>query len=93
MLTYESRTSRTITRAEALQDELAATRARGYSTDNEEFMDGMAAIAVPIRDNEGRLLTTLSLHAPVQRLDLAALITKLQPLLKAAGKLESLAQN
>ena len=43
--------------------ELSDIRSRGYSTDNEEFMDGMTAIAVPIRDSEGKAVAALSVHA------------------------------
>lgn len=84
-------TDRSITDPTALRDELIATRNRGYSTDNEEFMDGMAAIAVPIKDNENRLLTTLSIHAPIQRNDIEGLMMQLGPLQDAARKLAQLA--
>ena len=43
----------------------------GHSQDDEEFMEGMIALAVPIRDGHGRLLSTLSFHAPTQRLSLS----------------------
>ncbi|MEO1689818.1 MAG: IclR family transcriptional regulator C-terminal domain-containing protein, partial [Pseudomonadota bacterium] len=43
-----------------LRAELEATRQRGYSTDNEEFMPGMTALAVPVWDAQGKLLATLS---------------------------------
>ena len=79
-----------ITDSDALTHELAETRARGYSTDNQEFFEGMAALAVPIRDDEARLLTTLSIHAPIQRLDLAAMIGFLPELKEAARNLEAL---
>ncbi len=90
---FTIRTDHTIMDAKALQKELTLTRARGYATDDEEFMDGMAAIAVAICDSEGRLLTTLSIHAPVQRLDLKGLIKNLDLVKDAAKKLEALAQN
>lgn len=79
-----------ITDDDVLTQELAETRARGYSTDNQEFFEGMAAIAVPIRDDRARLLTTLSIHAPIQRLDLTALIDFLPDLKEAARKLEEI---
>jgi DNA-binding IclR family transcriptional regulator len=79
-----------ITDTEALTQELAETRARGFSTDNQEFLEGMAAIAVAIRDDRGRLLTTLSIHAPIQRLDLGALIEFLPELRDAARRLEEI---
>ena len=89
-LALESHTPRTITGQDRLLEELAATRERGYSTDDEEFMTGMAAIAVPIRDSEGRLLTTLSIHAPVQRHDIASLVENLPQIRAAADKMELL---
>ncbi|MDG1377309.1 MAG: IclR family transcriptional regulator [Yoonia sp.] len=75
----------TLTDTQALMAEIAATRARGYSTDNQEFMEGMAAIAIPICDDQMRLLTTLSIHAPIQRHDLDEL-TQWVDVLKASGK-------
>ena len=92
-LELEPRTARSITDKDKLREELALTRSRGYSTDDEEFMDGMAAIAAPIKDSEGRLLTTLSIHAPVQRYDLGSLIKMLPQLQKAAARIESLNKN
>lgn len=86
-----ARTEHTLTVPSELRAELTETRARGYAKDNEEFMEGMAAIAVPIKDSSGRLLTTLSIHAPLQRTDLSALVEMLPQLLDAASKLERLA--
>lgn len=90
MLPREKRTTHTMVDVQRLSNEMAAIRERGYSTDNQEFMDGMAAIAVPVRDDQDRLLTTLSLHAPIQRMDLDALSTKVNVLQAAAGRLEDL---
>lgn len=87
----EPQTDQTITDPSALQEELEITRARGYATDNEEFMTGMTAIAVPILDNRGRLLSTLSIHAPEQRSDLPDLVEYLGPLRTAAAELGAIA--
>lgn len=89
-LQLEKRTPQTLTDIERLFDELGAIRTRGYSTDNEEFMEGMCAVAVPIKDSEGRLLTTLSVHAPDQRRSLTSLLDTLEPLNTAANKLAEL---
>lgn len=83
-------TEKTLTGPEALRKELARTRERGYSIDDEEFMDGMVAVAVPIRDDQGRLLTTLSLHAPDQRADIPKLEGYLDRLRDAVRQLEAL---
>lgn len=66
----EPMTERTITKPAALTDALDQIREQGYSTDNEEFMDAMVACAVPILDGRGRLVSTLSIHAPTQRMSL-----------------------
>lgn len=86
----ERQTERTITDPRLLQQELELTRERGYSTDNQEFMLGMTAIAVPILDDRGRLLSTLSIHAPEQRSHLPDLVEYLGPLLEAAAELAAI---
>ena len=86
-----AQTENTITDPDQLKAELDATRRRGYSTDNGEFMEGMTAIAAPICDDQGRLLTTLSLHAPEQRSTLADLERGLDRLKQAVRQLEALA--
>lgn len=91
-LKLEPSTKKSITDVDTLLDELALTRSRGFSTDNEEFMDGMVAVAVPIRDTEGRLLTTLSIHAPRQRYDLETLIRMVPQVQEAAERLETLSR-
>ncbi|MDO6485681.1 IclR family transcriptional regulator [Shimia thalassica] len=89
----ERKTEKTITSPELLREELRETRKRGYSTDNEEFMTGMAALAVPILDQQSRLMATLSVHAPVQRQTLDRILGFLEPLQIAAGKLSQLYGN
>ena len=88
--TLERQTDRTITDPKKLVAELDQTRKRGYATDDEEFMAGMTAIAVPIIDNRGRLLSTLSIHAPEQRSHLPALVQYLGPLQDAAAELAAI---
>ncbi len=92
----ERHTGRTLTKAAALRAELAIVRERGYATDDEEFMDGMVAIAVPVHgtgqdgaSGTARLVSTLSFHAPTQRMDLRAAVGWLDTLRKAASGLEA----
>ncbi|RVP37023.1 IclR family transcriptional regulator C-terminal domain-containing protein, partial [Sinorhizobium meliloti] len=42
----------------------------GYSTDREEFMMGLIAIAVPVFDRNGRVVASLACHAPKARMTL-----------------------
>ena len=67
--------------------EIEQVRNNDFSTDNEEFMEGMVAIAVPIRDDLGRLMSTLSVHAPTQRISLEELRGHLERLRRAADDL------
>jgi len=89
-LKLEKHTDHTITDQTKLRDELAATRQRGYATDDEEFMKGMSAIAVPIRDSQSRLLSTLSIHAPEQRHTTASLVERRASIEAAARQIEAL---
>ena len=86
----EGLTEKTIITSDALRAELAETRKRGYSQDDEEFMLGMTAVAVPVIDSTERLIATLSVHAPGQRHSIADLIQFLPNLKDAAGKLSDL---
>ncbi|MGH1480362.1 MAG: IclR family transcriptional regulator [Geminicoccales bacterium] len=66
----ERQASNTITDVANLERHLDQIRQDGYSIDNEEFIDGMVALAVPIKDASGRFCATLSFHAPSQRVDI-----------------------
>lgn len=87
---FEARTAKTLTDPASLSEELTKTRERGYAQDNEEFMDGMIAIAVPIHDDQNRLLSTVSFHAPTQRLTLEKSYAHVDTLKKAAGEIAKL---
>ena len=81
----EKHTPSTITSPAMLRDEISMIRERGYSTDSEEFVSGMIAVAVPVTDRAGRLCATLSFHAPLQRLSLKSGLRHL-PALKLAAQ-------
>jgi DNA-binding IclR family transcriptional regulator len=55
-----SRTPKTITTIEALQDRLAVVRERGYATDEEESFLGLSCIAAPVRDATGATVGAVS---------------------------------
>lgn len=91
--TLEQRTESTLTDPDAIRAEMSAIRERGYSTDNEEFMEGMVALAVPIYDRQEetpRLVSTLSFHAPTLRMSIDATLDWLDVLRASATDLESL---
>jgi DNA-binding IclR family transcriptional regulator len=62
------RTARTITDPTALREELAAIRAQGYATDDEEYELGMRGIAAAIRDDTGESVAAVGVAGPTQRL-------------------------
>jgi DNA-binding IclR family transcriptional regulator len=73
-LNLEKLTDKTFTNIEDLLFELDKVSKQGYSIDDEEFMDGMRAIAVPVNDNNGRFVAALAFHGPSQRLSIEYLV-------------------
>lgn len=86
----EARTEKSISAPDGLIQETQKVREQGFATDNGEFMDGMVAVAVPITDAYGRLMSTLSFHAPDQRLPMEAAIQHVEQLKEAAQQLSQL---
>jgi len=84
-LTLTRTTPRTITSAKALRAECERIAAAGYSCDREEFITGLIAVAVPVRDREGAVRAAIAMHAPVARMTLKAAEARL-PALRAAAK-------
>lgn len=83
-------TPQTITSLEAMQEELAAIRRRGYAFDNEEHETGVRCVAAPICNWRGEPVGAISVSAPVSRLtdDKAARV--LPKLLEAAQEISAL---
>lgn len=83
-LPLTAETAQSHTEAKTLLDELAVTAKRGYALDNEELMDGMVALAVPVTDSQGRYLAAIAFHGPTQRLSIEGMLDFL-PVMKAAA--------
>ena len=73
-------TDHTLADESALEAEFSKIRSEGYSFNNEEFVEGLSAIAVAIKDDSGRAVAALSVHALHMRM----------PLEKALGYLPSM---
>ncbi|MEM8792189.1 MAG: IclR family transcriptional regulator [Pseudomonadota bacterium] len=67
-LSLSRQTGSTITEPERLIAEIDTIRARGFSTDSQEFMDEMNAVAVPVVSQGGRFVGALAAHGPMSRL-------------------------
>ena len=78
-------TDRTITDSEQLSAELKRIEKEGIGVDNEEFMAGMAAVAVPVFTPANTICFTVAAHAPAVRKPLAALRQYIPALRQAAA--------
>lgn len=89
-LYLERHTPATITDPEDLLKELARARAAGFSWDNEEFLEGLIAVAVPVRNSLGQFCAALTVHAPTRRMSLEDAKSRLPALRRAAARIERL---
>ncbi len=62
-----ARTGRTITSLEALMEELARVRRRGYATAFSEWIEGTNGVAVPVVDARGRVIASIAVWGPAYR--------------------------
>lgn len=86
-LTLTEMTKNTRTEVDVLLKELADCARQGYALDDEEFIDDMVAVAVPVTDPQGRFVAALATHGPVQRLTLDIARENRFVLMDAAEKL------
>lgn len=77
-------TDKTLTDPAALETEFADIRFNGYSFNNEEFVEGLTAIAVPISDQRGKAIAALAVHAPSVRMDLQKALTYVPSMIEKA---------
>lgn len=84
LMPLERRTAHTLTDPEQLEAELARIAAEDVGTDEQELIEGMVAVAVPVRDRGGRICATLAVHAPILR-QLLADLRRHVPLLREAA--------
>lgn len=83
-LELEPLTPNTITDIDALQEEINETKKRGLGIDNEELIQGMVAVSVPIISSKEQFYGALAIHAPITRMSLEDCLSK-APQLKVAA--------
>lgn len=83
-------TPTTLVTPHALQAECDAIRKGGFARDREEFVAGLIAIAVPVRDRYGRVRATVSVHAPVARMTMQQAEERIGALQAAAAEMGKL---
>ena len=82
-------TKKTTTSVTQLQEELEATRQRGYALDDEEFEEGIRAVSTPIRDIDGNVIAALSMPGPVNRMPQPRIPEIVDALLEAADAISA----
>ena len=87
-LSLEAHTHNTHTTADSLLKNLKLNAKRGFALDDEEFVEGMVAAAVPVTDNKGRFVAALAVHGPKQRLSIAQATAYVDCLHSAADRLK-----
>ncbi len=80
-------TDGTITRPDRLEQALAEIRDEMVGTDDEEFLAGLSAIAVPVTDPRGQVCAAVAVHAPTARMNIAQARVHLPALRRAARAL------
>ena len=79
-----ARTAKTITKLQALREELRSVRGRGYAIDDEETEVGLRSVAAPIRDHRGEVVAAISIAGPTQRVSKKVLQSYLPDVCAAA---------
>ena len=81
----ERKTAHTFIEPSLLMAEIDRIRKRGIGTDNEEFINGMVAIAVPVRNPQGQCVAAVACHTPTARLSLTELLAH-APMIERTAK-------
>jgi DNA-binding IclR family transcriptional regulator len=86
-LKIERFTPNTITDPEMLEAELDRTAHKRIGIDNEEFLAGIACVAVPVMNKDGMSIAAIAVHAPVSRAPLSRSLEFVPRLQEAAREL------
>ncbi len=87
-LQLDACTESSITCLMELERECRQILEQGYATDREEFISGMVAVAVPVRDTRGEVQAAVAMHAPTARMSLERALELLPYLNKAARDMQ-----
>jgi len=86
-LNLDACTPNTIVDRDKLKAELKQLRKQDIGVDNEEFIQGMVAVAVPLKDEQGHFYGALAIHAPSARMSMSKALTQIPRLKEAAAEL------
>jgi Transcriptional regulator len=80
-------TPKTLQDRAALEASLQRIRIQGVGVDDEEFVRGMVAIAVPVKDAHDRVLAAIACHTPTAQRPMSKLLDYVEPMRKAAQEM------
>lgn len=83
-------TPNTIIDPKRLHAELALTRKRGYSVDNEEIEEGLVCVGAPIRDHTAHVAAAISIAGPSSRLRIERVPGHAHDVVEAANAMSAL---
>ena len=89
-LELQRHTDKTITDVAMLESELEHIRETGIGTDNEEFIKGMVAVAVPVIDRNDTMIFSIAVHAPTVRRTIDELRQYIPSLRRTAAAIDKL---
>jgi DNA-binding IclR family transcriptional regulator len=85
-LDLHEHTSQTFTDRKAFSEELAEIRAAHFAINDEEFIEGVVGLAVPVRDVSEAVVAALGAAAHTSECSADELIVRALPCLRQAGQ-------
>ena len=86
----EPMTEHTIVTQQGMRAECARIAACGHAFDREEFVAGLIAAAVPVRDSKGTMRAAIAIHGPTTRMSIDDMTARLPALVVAAQRMGAL---
>ncbi|TAG06230.1 MAG: IclR family transcriptional regulator [Betaproteobacteria bacterium] len=80
-------TRNTLTTLRQLEAEFTKIRRNGYSVDNEEYLAGICCLAVPVINDQERVVASVAVHGPSARMSVAQSMEFLPTLREAAEQI------
>jgi IclR family KDG regulon transcriptional repressor len=68
-LEFRKMTEKTVDNPEKFMEQMALIRKTGYAVENEEFIDGLTCLAVPIKNRSNKAVAAVSIAVPNVRLN------------------------
>ena len=83
---FKAHTRYSITDVIHLRQALDVVRRNGYAVVDQELELGLCALAIPLRNSEGKVIAALNVGAPAQRVSARELVSNFLPHLQAAAQ-------